>query len=218
MSVILQGILPTYQASRNVAGLPEPEFAVSDGFQTIIRRTLAPSLAPQPESQPESLETRVLRLIKDEPKSKAELSRGLGQKEISGWPNKIVRKLLADRMIVSSLKNHKAGTRSTASPDKAGLHSRKVPEEIRNEHLRRAWDVHTDAGRHLFPEDITVALGGPVGKGLLMSKGSGRSTFSYRPGRHPMAGGCSELLRSVRSRAPNICRGAPNICQKASNI
>lgn len=73
------------------------------GFQTIIRRTLAPSLAPQPgsrpESQPESLETRVLRLIEDEPKSKAELSRGLGQKEISGQLNKVVRKLLADRMI-----------------------------------------------------------------------------------------------------------------------
>jgi hypothetical protein len=69
------------------------------GFQTIIRRTLAPSLAPQPESQPESLETRVLRLLEDEPKSKAELSRGLGQKEISGQLNKVVRKLLADRMI-----------------------------------------------------------------------------------------------------------------------
>ncbi len=81
------------------AGLPEPEFAVSDGFQTIIRRTLAPSLAPQPESQPESLETRVLRLLEDEPKSKAELSRGLGQREISGQLNKVVRKLLADRMI-----------------------------------------------------------------------------------------------------------------------
>ena len=91
----------------NEAGLPEPEFAVSDGFQTIIRRTLAPSLAPQPESrpesqpesQPESLETRVLRLLEDEPKSKAELSLGLGQKEISGQLNKVVRKLLADRMI-----------------------------------------------------------------------------------------------------------------------
>ncbi|HUM78334.1 MAG TPA: DUF4062 domain-containing protein, partial [Methanoculleus sp.] len=36
------------------AGLPEPEFAVSDGFQTIIRRTLAPGRVSQPESQPES--------------------------------------------------------------------------------------------------------------------------------------------------------------------
>ncbi|WP_292489072.1 hypothetical protein [Methanoculleus sp. 10] len=54
------------------------------------------------------------------------------------------------------------------------------------------------------PHDITVAPGGLVGKGLLMSEGSGRSTFSYRPGRRPMEGGCSELLGSVRSRAPNI--------------
>ncbi|MDD3934524.1 MAG: ATP-binding protein [Methanoculleus sp.] len=32
------------------AGLPEPEFAVSDGFQTIIRRPPAPGQGPQPES------------------------------------------------------------------------------------------------------------------------------------------------------------------------
>jgi|GEM_PF-1748851 len=43
------------------------------------------------------------------------------------------------------------------------------------------------------PHDITVALGCPVEKGLLMSEGSGGSTFSCRPGRHPMEGGCSKL-------------------------
>jgi len=62
------------------AGLPEPAFAVSDGFRTIIRRAPAPGRAPQPESrpesQPESLETRVLLLLESGPKSKAELSRG----------------------------------------------------------------------------------------------------------------------------------------------
>ena len=58
------------------------------------------------------------------------------------------------------------------------------------------------------PHDITVAFGGPIEKGLLMSKGPGRSTFSYRPGRRPMEGKCSELLGSVRGRAPNICRGS----------
>ncbi len=81
------------------AGLPEPEFAVSDGFQTIIRRTLAPGQGAQPESQPESLEMRVLLLLAVAPRSKAELSRGLGQKEISGQLNKIVRQLLMDLMI-----------------------------------------------------------------------------------------------------------------------
>ena len=59
--------------------------------------------------------------------------------------------------------------------------------------------------------DITVALHGPVGKGLLMSEGSGRSTFSCRPGRPPMEGGCSELPGSVRSRAPNIYQKASDI-------
>jgi predicted HTH transcriptional regulator len=89
------------------AGLPEPEFAVSDGFQTIIRRVPAPGRASQPESrpesqpesQPESLETRALLLLESGPKSKAELSRGLGQKEISGQLNKVVRQLLAEEMI-----------------------------------------------------------------------------------------------------------------------
>ncbi len=52
--------------------------------------------------------------------------------------------------------------------------------------------------------DTTVALHGMVEEGLRMSEGSGRSTFSYHPGRHPMEGGCSELPGSVRSRAPNI--------------
>ncbi|MDV2481931.1 DUF4062 domain-containing protein [Methanoculleus sp. Wushi-C6] len=85
------------------AGLPEPEFAVSDGFQTIIRRTLAPGQRTQPESQPESrpesLEKRVLLLLAVATRSKAELSRGLGQKEISGQLNKVVRQLLDDLMI-----------------------------------------------------------------------------------------------------------------------
>jgi len=81
------------------AGLPEPAFAVSDRFQTIIRRAPAPGQAPQPESQPESLETRVFLLLESGPKSKAELSRGLGQKEISGQLNKVVCQLLAEEMI-----------------------------------------------------------------------------------------------------------------------
>ena len=42
--------------------------------------------------------------------------------------------------------------------------------------------------------EITVALHGLVEKGPLMSEGSGRSTFNYHPGHHPMEGGCSELL------------------------
>ncbi|WP_342770317.1 MULTISPECIES: Fic family protein, partial [unclassified Methanoculleus] len=51
------------------------------------------------ESQPESLETRILLLLEGDPRSKAELSRELGQKRVSGQLNKVVRQLLADRMI-----------------------------------------------------------------------------------------------------------------------
>ena len=57
----------------------------------------------QPEMQPESLEAKVLNLLAAGPMSKVELSRNLGQKEISGQLNKIVRLLIADRMIEYTL-------------------------------------------------------------------------------------------------------------------
>ena len=82
--------------------------------------------------------------------------------------------------------------RCWSSPSSGGCVNHGRPKEVTKEH----------------PHDITMALHGPVGKGLLMSEGSGRSTFSCRPGRRPMAGRCSELPGSVRSRAPNICRGS----------
>ena len=87
------------------AGLPEPEFSVKDGFVTTLRRTGAAGLQPEsqpesrPESRPESLELRVLGLLGNGPLSKAELSAGLGHKEISGQLNKIIRLLLAEQNI-----------------------------------------------------------------------------------------------------------------------
>ena len=57
----------------------------------------------QPESRPESLESKVLSLLTAGPVSKAELSRNLGQKEISGQLNKVVRLLIADRRIEYTL-------------------------------------------------------------------------------------------------------------------
>lgn len=53
----------------------------------------------QPESRPESLELRVLGFLRSGPFSKAELSAGLGQKEVSGQLNKVIRLLLADQSI-----------------------------------------------------------------------------------------------------------------------
>jgi len=88
------------------AGLVEPEFSVSGDFRTVIRRTLAagpvqpePRPESQPESQPQSLEVRVLSQLERGPRSKAELSRGLGQKRVSGQLNKIVRLMLNEQTI-----------------------------------------------------------------------------------------------------------------------
>ena len=53
----------------------------------------------QPESQPESLADRVLRHLADGPMSKADLSRSLGQKRVSGQLNKVIRLLVADGRI-----------------------------------------------------------------------------------------------------------------------
>ena len=93
------------------AGLPEPEFAVRDGFVATIRRTdgqvvaAQPESRPesQPESRPESLEVRVLALLVNEPLSKSELSSRLGHKEISGQLNKVIRLLLAEQNIEQTI-------------------------------------------------------------------------------------------------------------------
>jgi ATP-dependent DNA helicase RecG len=91
------------------AGLQEPDFSVSDGFVTLIRRKavekagigLQPESEPesQPESEPESLEVRVLAVLKNGPLSKGQISDQLGQKEISGYLNKLIRLLLSDQTI-----------------------------------------------------------------------------------------------------------------------
>ncbi len=57
----------------------------------------------QPESQPESLEKRVLRILITKTASKAEISAQLGQKEVSGHLNKVVRDLLTDKTIEYTL-------------------------------------------------------------------------------------------------------------------
>jgi predicted HTH transcriptional regulator len=88
------------------AGLPEPDFSMSDGFVITIRRTVQQRIGEaggrpesQPESQPESLERRVLGLLADGPLSKSELSSRLGQKEVSGHLNQVIRVLLADQTV-----------------------------------------------------------------------------------------------------------------------
>jgi ATP-dependent DNA helicase RecG len=85
------------------AGLPEPEFAITDGFVNTVRRKPESSLVNQPESRPESLEARVPGLLETGPLSKAELTSQLGQKEISGQLNKIIRFLLADQKVEQTI-------------------------------------------------------------------------------------------------------------------
>ena len=53
----------------------------------------------QPESKPESLTARVIRQLADGPMSKTDLSRSLGQKQISGQLNRVIRLLVADGSI-----------------------------------------------------------------------------------------------------------------------
>jgi predicted HTH transcriptional regulator len=76
------------------AGLSEPEFSLTDGFVTIIRRKTG-EVGPQQES----LEVRVLRLLYDTQLSRLELSRRLGQKDISGQLNQVIIVMLAEQTI-----------------------------------------------------------------------------------------------------------------------
>jgi hypothetical protein len=57
----------------------------------------------QPESQPESMEIRVLRQLALQPMGKAQLSKAMGQKAISGQLNKVIRILVSDQTIEPSI-------------------------------------------------------------------------------------------------------------------
>jgi len=109
------------------AGLPEPEFRQEFGGLSVrfrkadkaheraqvedqvgtkskqhrvqIGRQLESQPESRPESRPESLDIRIIRRLVPTPLSKAELSALLGQKEISGQLNKIIRELLQKKVI-----------------------------------------------------------------------------------------------------------------------
>ncbi len=78
------------------AGMREPEFKIDGGFfiLTVWRKQAKKQPKWQPESQPESLGDRVQLLLNNGALSKSELSERLGQKEVSGQLNRVVRKLL----------------------------------------------------------------------------------------------------------------------------
>lgn len=57
----------------------------------------------RPESQPELLELRVLKVLAGAEASKSKISTQLGQKEVSGQLNKVVRQLLEDELIAYTI-------------------------------------------------------------------------------------------------------------------
>lgn len=86
-------------------GLRPPEFRLENGFfiLTIWRKhpLKKPELQPelQPELRQESLEGNIQSLLKNGPLSKSKISLRLGQKEVSGQLNKVIRKLLKEKHI-----------------------------------------------------------------------------------------------------------------------
>ena len=86
------------------AGLREPEFTDSGGFKTTIwRGKPTEQIKVQPELHRGDLESRIINLLADGPMSRSELSKQLGQKEVSGQLKKVFRDLLADGMIEYTL-------------------------------------------------------------------------------------------------------------------
>ncbi|MXX07864.1 MAG: DUF4062 domain-containing protein [Gammaproteobacteria bacterium] len=79
----------------------EPESRPESGSQPESRPESQPESEPQPESR--LLTERVLGLLINGSMSKAKLSKNLGQKEVSGQLNKVVRSLMSEQLIEYTL-------------------------------------------------------------------------------------------------------------------
>jgi len=112
------------------AGLPTPEFR-QDGGQFVQTLRRVAEQVTQPESQPESLDARVLGMLKRQSLSKIEISRGLGQKEISGRLNQIIRQLLAEHLVEYTIpgQTRKQTPEIPAYPERAVLAGRITSQE-----------------------------------------------------------------------------------------
>ena len=96
-------------------GLPEPkleEIGMRYRCTIYLKSLHSPNQSDkQPESQPESdqesLEIRVLDLLKKGPLSKKEISKELGQKSVSGQLNKVIRQLIDDKKIEYTIPDKK---------------------------------------------------------------------------------------------------------------
>jgi len=90
-------------------GSPAPEFEFDeDHSYFLVRLPVHPAALevvqqkPRP-SRPESLDLRVLEILSSGPASKAELSEKLGQREVSGQLNKVMRDLIAEGRVEYTL-------------------------------------------------------------------------------------------------------------------
>ena len=96
---------PGSRASQPESSTMRPEWQPESGTgQPELQPGSQPEWRPESQSerrtgQPESLTDRVLRHLANGPMSKAELSRSLGQKQITGQLNKVVRKLIEEGRI-----------------------------------------------------------------------------------------------------------------------
>ena len=99
---------------------PSPETAVETAQEDRdpadeVSRGDRPRPESQPESRPESLAERVLQQLVDGPMSKADLSGRLGQKQVLGQLNRVIRLLVADGSIGYTIpENPEAGSRCSA--------------------------------------------------------------------------------------------------------
>ena len=87
-----------------MADMRQPEFRIDSGFfiLTVWRKRIAAAEGQVERgvvSQPESLKDRVLELLIASSRGKTEISLALGQKEVSGQLNKVIRELLAEQKI-----------------------------------------------------------------------------------------------------------------------
>lgn len=96
-------------ASRPQSGPDSPRKPQSESQPESQRNSSLQPEWEQPDSahpdrlQPESLEAKLLVLLAEGAMAKAALSRSLGQKQVSGQLNKVVRQLVAERMIEYTL-------------------------------------------------------------------------------------------------------------------
>jgi ATP-dependent DNA helicase RecG len=88
---------------REVAGLFIASFARPSYQSDVGALTTESQPESRPESQPESMKQRVILMLQAGPLSKAEISKKLGQKAVSGVLNQLMRNLLADGVVVQTL-------------------------------------------------------------------------------------------------------------------